>query len=61
MYMYEYYQVAGFPIRYLLYTDALNKALVHYPGFATERIKKCVGVTYDKKTAEKYTIINEIQ
>ena len=52
MYMYEYYQVTGFSIRYPLYTDALNKALVHYPGFATEKIKKCVGTTDDKQTAE---------
>lgn len=61
LYMYEYYKVDGFAQKYALYTDALNKALVHYAGWATRKIKRCVEVTENKQTAEKYNIINEVE
>lgn len=60
MYMYEYYKVAGFEIKYPTYTDALYKALLHYAGWATRKITKCYAVTKDKQTASKFTIIKEV-
>lgn len=60
MYMYEYYTVDGFENKYAQYTDALNKALLHYAGWATRKIKKRYAVTKNKQTAERYNIIKQV-
>lgn len=37
----KYYIVKNVPIKYALYTDALNKAILKYPGHAQENIQTC--------------------
>lgn len=59
MYLYKYYKVDGFNIKYNLYTDALNKALTCCTN-ATSRVKECYGSTTNKQTAEKYEIVKEL-
>ena len=56
-YLYKYYKVDGFDIKYNLYTDALNKALIHFTN-ATGRVKECYESTTNKQTAEQYEIVN---
>ena len=51
----KYYMVEGYSTKYALYTDALNKAVLKYPGRATSKIQ-----TY-YTTLEKWQTIERNQ
>lgn len=60
-YMFEYYKVTGCQQKYNQFTDALNKAISL--GFYSPQanIQKLYGITTNKATAQRYTIVKETE